>query len=99
MVTTPAHRRHLLTLHLVSAIALLGVDLVLAVLGLAGLGASAPETIYPAADRIGEWLAAPLALACLVTGLGLLLVGPFSLRTNRWVAAKWPSPWCWPRCC
>jgi hypothetical protein len=88
MVTKPAHRRHLLTLHLVTAIALLGVDVVLAALGLAGLGDSAPETVYPAAARIGEWLAAPLAVAALVTGVGLLLVGPLSLRTDRWVAAK-----------
>jgi hypothetical protein len=88
MATKPAHGRHLLTLHLVTAIALLGVDVVLAALGLAGLGDSAPETIYPAADRIAEWLAGPLALAALVTGLGLLLVGPVSLRTNRWVAVK-----------
>jgi uncharacterized membrane protein len=88
MVTTPARRRHLLTLHLVSAVALLGVDLVLATLGVAGLGDANPETIYPAARRVGEWLAGPLAVAALVTGLGLLLASPLSLRSDRWVAAK-----------
>jgi hypothetical protein len=88
MVTINTHRRHLLTLHLVAAVALLGVDLVLAALGLAGLGEPAPQTVYPAAHRVGEWLAAPLAVAALITGIGLLLAGPFSLRTDRWALAK-----------
>ena len=68
--------------------ALLGVDLVLAALGLAGLGDPAPESVYPAAHLVGRWLAAPFALAALVTGLGVLLAGPFSLRSDRWVLAK-----------
>jgi hypothetical protein len=88
MVTTADHRRHLLTIHIVTAVALLGIDLVLAVLGLAGLGGTDPETVYPAAHRVGEWLAAPFAIAAIVTGLGLLLTGPFSLRNDLWVAAK-----------
>ena len=88
MVTTAAHRRHLLTIHIVAAVALLGIDLVLTALGLAALGGTNPETVYPAAHRVGEWLAVPFALAAVVTGLGLLLFGPFSLRTDLWVAAK-----------
>jgi hypothetical protein len=82
------NRRHLLTIHIIAAVALLGVDLVLAALGLAGLGDAAPESVYPAAHLVGRWLAAPFALAALVTGLGVLLAGPFSLRSDRWVPAK-----------
>ena len=88
MVTTTSHRRHLLTVHIVVAVTLLGVDLVLAALGFAGLGATDPLTVYPAAHRVGEWLAAPLAVTALVTGLGLLLTGRLSLRADRWVTAK-----------
>jgi uncharacterized membrane protein len=88
MVTATAHNRHLLTVHVVTAVALLGAELGLAALGLAGLGATAPETVYPAAHRIAEWLAAPLAVAALATGIVLLIAGPFSPRTDRWVLAK-----------
>jgi hypothetical protein len=88
MVTANTHRRHLLTFHIVTAVSLLGVDLVLAALGLAGLGETTPKTVYPAAHRVGEWVAAPLAVAALITGIGLLLAGPFSLRTDRWALAK-----------
>jgi hypothetical protein len=88
MGTAMTHRRHLVTIHIVTAVALLGVDLALAALGLAGVGETSAETIYPAAHRLGEWLAAPLAVAVLVTGVGLLLTGHVSLRTDRWAAAK-----------
>jgi hypothetical protein len=88
MVTTTAHKQHLLTVHIVTAVALLGAELGLAALGLAGLGATAPETVYPAAHRMAEWLAAPLAVAALASGIGLLIAGPFSPRTDRWVLAK-----------
>ena len=88
MVTTGSRRTHLLTVHIVAALALLGVDVVLALLGIVGLGDTDPATVYPAAHRIGEWLAAPLAVTALVTGVGLVAGGAASLRTDRWAAAK-----------
>ena len=88
MVTTGSRRSHLLTVHIVAALALLGVDVVLALLGIVGLGDTDPATVYPAAHRIGEWLAVPLAVTALVTGVGLVAGGAASLRTDRWAAAK-----------
>jgi hypothetical protein len=81
-------RNSLLSLHVAASVSVLGADLVLLALGLAGLGGSDPLTIYPAARLVGVWLIAPLALLTLGTGLLLGLLTPWGLFTYWWVTIK-----------
>jgi hypothetical protein len=81
-------RNLLLSLHIAASVATLDVDLVLSILGAAGLAGVAPLTVYPAASLVGTWLAAPLALATLATGLALAFVTPWRLFAHRWVTIK-----------
>ena len=70
----PPWRKLLLTLHVATAVSVLGTDLVLLVLGISSVRGADPQTIYPAAHLVATWLLAPLAFAALGTGvlLGLL---------------------------
>lgn len=80
-------RNLLLSLHIAASVGTLGVDLVLPMLGAAGLAGVAPLTVYPA-GLVGTWVAAPLALATLATGLALAFVTPWRLFAHRWVTIK-----------
>jgi hypothetical protein len=80
--------RKLLTFaHIALAVSILGADLVLITLGLAGL-AGDPITVYPAAELIGSRVMWPLAIASVATGVTLALTGPYGLFRFWWVAIK-----------
>lgn len=81
-------RNLLLTVHVGATVSVLGMDLVLLALGIAGLGGADPLTIYPAAHLAGMWLVAPLALLSLGTGLLLGLLTPWGLFRYWWVTIK-----------
>ena len=80
--------RKLLTfIHIAVTVSVLGADLVLIALGLAGLTGD-PLTFYPAAELIGSRIMWPLAVASVATGVTLALIGPYGLFRFWWVAIK-----------
>ena len=81
-------RKLLLTVHVVTTVSVFGADLVLLMLGIAGLGGADPQTIYPAAHLISARVAAPLGVIALSTGLLLGVLTPWGLLTYWWVAIK-----------
>jgi len=81
-------RKLLLSLHIVTTVSILGTDLVLLTLGIAGLGGADPRTIYPAAHLVSAWVVAPLALLALGTGLLLGVLTPWGLFRYWWVTIK-----------
>ena len=81
-------RKLLLTVHVVATVSVLGTDLALLTLGLAGLGGADPRTTYPAAHLVGARLVAPLAVVSLGTGVLLGLLTPWGLLRYWWVAIK-----------
>ncbi|HEU4630989.1 MAG TPA: hypothetical protein VFS08_14660 [Gemmatimonadaceae bacterium] len=78
----------LLAVHVATTVSVLGADLTLLALGVAGAAGADPLTVYPAAHRIGAWLVAPLAVAALGTGLLLGATTRWGLVTYWWVAIK-----------
>jgi hypothetical protein len=80
--------RLLLTVHIGVTVAVLGADLALLALGIAGLRGADPRTTYPAAHLVGQWLAAPLAVASLATGVLLAITTRFKPWRYGWVAVK-----------
>jgi hypothetical protein len=78
----------LVSLHVASAVGVLGADLVLLTFGLASLGGADPLTIYPAARLVGTFVVAPLALLTLATGVLLGLLTRWGLFTYWWVTIK-----------
>src|SRR6266536_2929307 len=85
---SPPLRKLLLTVHVATTVSVLGADLVLVALGIAGLNGAEPRTIYPAARLIGAQVIAPLAVVSLATGLLLGLLTPWGLLRYWWVAIK-----------
>ncbi|MFU8850057.1 hypothetical protein ACNAW0_03570 [Micromonospora sp. SL1-18] len=85
---SPAGRKALLTLHLVTALGWLGVDLVLLALGVAGLRGADPEVVYPAAGLLVTYLFAPLSVLVWLVGLASALFTPWGLLRWRWVLVK-----------
>lgn len=84
-----AHRhKALLAAHVATTVGVLGADLALLALGVAGANGSEPATVYPAAHRIGAWVIAPLAVASLGTGVLLGASTRWGLVTYWWVAIK-----------
>jgi hypothetical protein len=81
-------RNALLSVHVISTVGVLGMDLVLLVLGLAGLAGTAPATVYPAASLVGSTLVGPLVLVALATGLLLGTLTPYRLLRYWWTAIK-----------
>ena len=77
-----------MTVHLASAVGLIGVDLVLVSLGLAGWQGSDPETIYPAMYLVARGALVPLAVLALVTGVVQGLLSNYGLLRHWWVTAK-----------
>ena len=87
--TTSLHsRKLLLSLHIISTVSVLGTELVLLTLGIASLSGADPRTIYPAAHLVSLWLAAPLALLSLGSGVLLGLLTPWGLFRFWWVTIK-----------
>ena len=69
-------RKLLLKVHMAATVSVLGMDLVLLALGIAGMGGADPRTIYPAAYLVSARLVAPLAILSLGTGLLLAVLTP-----------------------
>ena len=84
----PPWRKLLLTLHVATAVSVLGTDLVLLVLGISSVRGADPQTIYPAAQLVATWLLAPLALVALGTGVLLGLLTQWGLLRYWWVTIK-----------
>jgi hypothetical protein len=78
----------LLTVHIGVSVAVLGADLALLALGVAGLRGADPRAVYPAAHLLGQWLAAPLAVASLASGVLLAVTTTFKPWRYGWVAVK-----------
>lgn len=93
-VTLPASwRKLLLSVHVGATVSVLGADLALLVLGIAGLKGSDPQgsdpqAIYLAAHLVSSELVAPLALLSLGTGVLLAMLTPWGLLRYWWVAIK-----------
>ncbi|MEU3454227.1 DUF2269 domain-containing protein [Micromonospora sp. NPDC006766] len=85
---SPAGRKALLTLHLVTSLGWLGADLVLLALGVAGLCGADPAVVYPAAGLLVTYLFAPLSVAVWLVGLASALLTPWGLLRWRWVLVK-----------
>ncbi|MCA1718881.1 MAG: hypothetical protein LC781_19330 [Actinobacteria bacterium] len=85
---SPPWRKLLLTVHVATAVSVLGTDLVLLVLGISSVRGADPRTIYPAADLIATWLLAPLAVVALGTGVLLGLLTRWGLFRYWWVTIK-----------
>ena len=82
-----AARKLLAAIHIAVSVGVLGTDVVLIALGLAGFS-MAPQAVYPAAHVIGQRVLWPLALAALGTGVTLALVGPYGVFRWWWVTIK-----------
>ena len=81
-------RTFLLAAHLVTAVGLVGCDVVLLVLGAAAAGGADPVTIYPAASLVARWVLVPLLTAALATGVLQALRNGWGLLRHGWVAVK-----------
>jgi Predicted integral membrane protein (DUF2269) len=84
----PAWRKLLLTVHVITAVSVLGIDLALLVLGIWSVRGADPQTIYPAAHLVATWLLAPLAIVALGTGVLLGLLTQWGLLRYWWVTIK-----------
>jgi hypothetical protein len=78
----------LLTVHISTAVGLVGVSVVIVTLGLVGLGEAAPETVYPALHTVAKFALVPLELLALATGLAQVYLSGYGLLRPRWVTAK-----------
>ena len=84
----PRWRKAVLTVHVVTAVGWLGVDLVLVTFGVAGLAGADPDLVYPAQSLIGRALFVPLSVAVWVIGVVNALGTPWGLLRHRWVLVK-----------
>jgi hypothetical protein len=81
-------RTTLFIVHLVVAVGLVGADLALLVLGVAGLAGTAPGAVYPAASLVASWVIGPLVVLALGTGIVQAVVTGRGLLRERWVTVK-----------
>ncbi|MBE1492673.1 hypothetical protein [Plantactinospora soyae] len=88
MKLSPPWRKALLTLHVVTAVGWLGVDVVLLTLGVAGARGAAPGVVYPAIGLIGLTLFVPLSVLAWLVGIVSSLCTPWGLLRHRWVMVK-----------
>ncbi|AHI01034.1 hypothetical protein GCM10010174_13600 [Kutzneria viridogrisea] len=75
----PPWRKALMVLHLVSSLGLLGVDLCVLALGVAG---------SPGGSLLGHYLLVPLAFTSLITGVAQGVLTPWGLFRHWWVTLK-----------
>jgi hypothetical protein len=87
-MTTTAWRTALLTTHIGATVGLLGADLALLALGIAGARGADSQTVYPAAHLLARSLAAPLAVVSLATGLAQASLTAWGLLRYWWVTIK-----------
>lgn len=81
-------RKALLTLHVVTAVGWLGVDLVLLTLNVAGARGANPGVVYPAIGLVGQTLFVPLSVLAWLVGVASALLTPWGLVRHRWVLVK-----------
>ena len=84
----PPWRKFMLTVHVITAVSMLGTDLALLVLGFSSVRGADPQTIYPAAHLVATRLLAPLAIVALGTGVLLGLLTQWGLLRYWWVTIK-----------
>jgi hypothetical protein len=86
---TPKWRKAILTLHLITAVGWLGADMVLLMLGIAGLtGGVGKDVAYPAMSLVGAALFVPLTYLVWVIGVVNAVGTPWGLLRWWWVAVK-----------
>jgi hypothetical protein len=91
MKLAPRARKAVLTVHIVSAGAWIGIDVVVAVLVGAGLGGGSDAARGLALRALAEFVVTPMlvsALVCLASGLVLGLATKWGLVRYWWVAVK-----------
>ncbi|MDG4789056.1 hypothetical protein O7626_24520 [Micromonospora sp. WMMD1102] len=88
MKLSPPWRKALLTLHVVTAVGWLGIDVVLLTLGVAGARGADPDLVYPAAALVGQAVFVPLSVLAWLVGLASALLTPWGLLRHRWVVVK-----------
>ena len=84
----PRWRKAVLTVHVVTAVGWLGVDLVLLTFGIAGLTGADPELVYPAQSLIGRMLFTPLSVLVWLVGVVNAVFTPWGLLKHWWVVVK-----------
>jgi hypothetical protein len=75
----PRWRKAVLTVHVVTAVGWLGVDLVLLTFGIAGLSGADPDLVYPAQSFIGRVLFTPLSVLVWLVGVVNAMLTPWGL--------------------
>jgi uncharacterized membrane protein len=85
---SPPWRKALLTVHIISAVGLLGTDLAVVTLCISGYNGANPVSVYPAARLLGLALLLPLATLSFATGVVQALLSPWGLFRHWWVTAK-----------
>ncbi|AVT33615.1 hypothetical protein C6361_33910 [Plantactinospora sp. BC1] len=85
---SPPWRKALLTLHVITAVGWLGIDLVLLTLGVAGSNGADPDVVYPATALVGQTVFVPLSVLAWLVGVASALLTPWGLVRHRWVLVK-----------
>lgn len=88
---SPKWRKLLLTMHVVVSVGLIGADLTVIILGIAGLTSGTPEIIqasYLAMELLVETALVPLALGAFLTGILLGVGTHWGLIRYYWVFSK-----------
>ncbi|MPZ82378.1 MAG: hypothetical protein GEV28_19055 [Actinophytocola sp.] len=84
-------RRPLLIVHIAASAGLIGTALVLVALGVSGVRGTDPRTVYPAAHLMEVWVAAPLAVIALGTGVLQATLSGWGLIRHWWITVKLAS--------
>ena len=84
----PGWRKALLTLHVVTSVGWLGVDLVQLTLAVAGVTGSDRTVVYPALGFVGLTLFVPLSVVVWLVGVVSSLFTPWGLLKHWWVVTK-----------
>lgn len=87
-VERPRWRTPLLIAHIAASAGLIGVTLVLVALGVSGVRGADPRTVYPVAHLVEVWLAAPLAVTALGTGILQATLSGWGLVRHWWITVK-----------
>ncbi|MFD1191007.1 hypothetical protein [Phenylobacterium conjunctum] len=91
MTLTPAQRKLVLTVHVMTSVGLLGAIaafLALAILGVAAADEQTQRGVYPAMALVARAVILPLAAAALAIGLVQALCTPWGLIRHYWVLLK-----------
>ena len=88
MKLPPRWRKALLTLHVVTSVGWLGVDLVQLTLAVAGVTGGDRTVVYPALGFVGLTLFVPLSVVVWLVGVVSSLFTPWGLLKHWWVVTK-----------